>query len=274
MSHPKHLLDSLGAAARKSLSQNFLISPHWADRLATEATKVPCDAIWEIGPGLGALTAPLHAKAKAPITLFEYDRKLAAHLRTQFPQTELVEGNVLDQDLESRSVGKKISVLSNLPYHLSSAILFRLAELPSPPVQLVLTFQKEFAQRVVSGRRSPSYGSMSILLQLQFEVMSLGVLPPGAFYPVPEVDSEALVFRPRGVFIPAAFREMVRGVFQQRRKRLSGNLRRLLPGAGTDAALEKLGIDLNSRPEELSPDQYQQLGSLLGLFIAEPSGSV
>lgn len=274
MSHPRGILDALGAAARKSLSQNFLLSPHWADKLADHALAIPADAVWEIGPGLGALTRPLLARATSPVTLFEYDRKLAAYLRETFPGVDLVEGDVLDQDLAARSVGKRVSVLSNLPYHLSSAILFRLAEMPTPPVQLVLTFQREFAARVVALPRTPSYGAMSVLLQLQFEIQSLGIIPPGAFYPAPDVDSEGLLFRPRAAAIDPLFRQLVRGAFQQRRKKLSSNLKRALPGARTEEALEKLGVDSNARPEELPPEQYRQLGLALGLFIAEHSGSV
>ena len=226
MSHPKVLLDSLGAAARKSLSQNFLLSPHWADRLASEAADIDCDALWEIGPGLGALTRPLLEKAKVPVTLFEYDRKLAAYLRETFPQATLIEGDVLDQNLAARSEGKRVSVLSNLPYHLSSAILFRLGELPSVPVQLVLTFQREFAERVCAKPRTPDYSALSVLLQLQFEIENLGIVPPGAFYPVPDVDSQALRFRPKGPPVPAPLRALIKGAFQQRRKRLAGNLKR------------------------------------------------
>jgi 16S rRNA (adenine1518-N6/adenine1519-N6)-dimethyltransferase len=274
VSHPRAILDTLGAAARKSLSQNFLLSPHWADRLTDRTTAIAADAIWEIGPGLGALTLPLLAKAKVPVTLFEYDRKLAAYLRENIPGVDLVEGDVMDQDLETRSNGLRVSVLSNLPYHLSSAILFRLAELSTPPVQLVLTFQKEFARRVVALPSTPAYGAMSVLLQLQFEVESLGILPPGAFYPVPDVDSEALIFRPRSVGIPPAFRKMVRGAFAQRRKKLTSNLKKAVPGTHTDAALEKMGVNPNARPEELSPAQYRELGITVGLFVAEPSGSV
>lgn len=274
MSHPRATLDLLGAAARKSLSQNFLLSPHWAEKLSSAALDIPADAVWEIGPGLGALTRPLLEKAKVPVTLFEYDRKLAAHLRETYPAIDLREGDVLDQDLAALAGGQRISVLSNLPYHLSSAILFRLAELPTPPVQMVLTFQREFAQRVNAKVRTPAYGSMSILLQLQFEIESLGVLPPGAFYPAPDVDSEALVFRPRGPHVTPGFRKLVRGAFQQRRKKLTGNLKKALPGEPTEEVLEKMGVDPNARAEELSPEQYRTLGQALGLFVAEPSREV
>ncbi len=268
MSHPRAILESLGAAARKSLSQNFLLSPHWADKLATEAISIEADQVWEIGPGLGALTLPLLQKAKVPVTLFEYDRKLAEYLRATFPQVPLIEGDVLDQDLAGQAKGDRISVLSNLPYHLSSAILFRLSELPKVPVQLVLTFQREFAERVSAKPRTPSYGAMSVLLQLQYDVVSLGVIPPGAFYPVPDIDSEALRLRPKGPAISPVLRTMVRAAFQQRRKRLAGNLKKAFPSLPVDSALEKLGISPNARPEELAPADYQGLALALGLGIS------
>ncbi len=269
MSHPRVTLDLLGAAARKSLSQNFLISPHWAERLTQSALDMDCDAFWEIGPGLGALTKLVIEKSKVPVTLFEYDRKLAEYLRETYPNTPLIEGDVLDQDLAHLADGKRLSVLSNLPYHLSSAILFALAELPKPPVQMVLTFQKEFAQRLSALPRTPSYGALSVIIQLQFEMEKLGIIPAGAFYPAPDIDSEALRFRPRGPALDRGFRLLIKGAFQQRRKLLSSNLKKALPGRHTDGALQKMGIDPNARAEELSPEQYQQLGTELGLFIAE-----
>jgi len=274
MSHPRVILDSLGAAARKSLSQNFLVSPHWAEKLALKALEPKVDEVWEIGPGLGALTRPLLAHAKVPVTLFEYDRKLSEYLRGEFPTVPLIEGDVLDADLATLSAGKKLSVLSNLPYHLSSVILFRLAELAIPPVQMVLTFQREFAQRVVAEPRTSAYGSLSVLMQLQFEVERLGIIPPGAFYPAPEVDSEALCFRPRERALSQPFRLMVRGAFQQRRKKLVGNLKKSSPGLNWEETLESLGVDPNARAEELSPEQYRLLGERRGLFIAEPNRRV
>ncbi|MBY0369503.1 16S rRNA (adenine(1518)-N(6)/adenine(1519)-N(6))-dimethyltransferase RsmA [bacterium] len=274
MSHPRTILDGLGAAARKSLSQNFLVSPHWAEKLALKALAVPADAVWEIGPGLAALTTPLLKNAQVPVTLFEYDRKLSEYLRGQFPQVELVEGDVLEADLEARAAGKRLSVLSNLPYHLSSQILFRFAEFATPPVQMVFTFQREFAQRVVAEPRTSAYGALSVLMQLQFEVEKMGIIPPGAFYPAPEVDSEALCFQPRGKALGPAFRAMVRGAFQQRRKKLLGNLKKSSPGMDWEESLESLGVDPNARAEELSPEQFFKLGEQRGLFIAEPNSRV
>ncbi len=268
MSHPKVVLDSLGAAARKSLSQNFLISPHWADKLVRASLETPAEAIWEIGPGLGALTRGLLMSAKVPVTVFEFDRKLSEHLRVSFPGIHLVEGDVLKQDLASHQAGKRVSVLSNLPYHLSSAILFKLAELPSPPVSLVLTFQREFAARVRAFPRTPDYGALSVLLQLQFEIESLGVLPPGAFYPAPDIDSEALRFVPKPAALPPELRLLVKTAFEQRRKQLPSNLKKKFPGIQVAEILQKLGFSPLARAEELAPADFVALGREMGLFIA------
>ena len=274
MSHPRQILESLDAAARKSLSQNFLVSPHWAEKLAFKALDIAADAVWEIGPGLGALTRPLLSRATVPVTLFEYDRKLAAYLRQEFPGIDLVEGDVLDADLEGRSAGLRLSVLSNLPYHLSSAILFRLAELASPPVQMVLTFQREFADRVVAAPRTGAYGALSVLMQLQFDIERLGILPPGAFYPAPGVDSEGLAFRPKGSPLAPELRSLVKGAFAQRRKRLVSNLKKSSPAPGWEQCLEKLGVDVNARAEELSPAQFLELAAVRSQMIAEPNRRV
>lgn len=101
MAHPKELLARLDANARKSLSQNFLTSPHWAETLTAAVIEgESAQAIWEIGPGLGALTQLLLKKAKVPVTLFEYDKKLSAFLREEYPGVDLIEGDVLKAPLE------------------------------------------------------------------------------------------------------------------------------------------------------------------------------
>jgi 16S rRNA (adenine1518-N6/adenine1519-N6)-dimethyltransferase len=268
VSHPKVILDSLGAAARKSLSQNFLVSPHWAEKLVQASLETPAEALWEIGPGLGALTRGLLASAKVPVTVFEFDRKLSEHLRGTFPEIHLVEGDVLKQDLASHQAGKKVSVLSNLPYHLSSAILFKLAELPVAPVSLVLTFQREFAARVKASPRTPDYGALSVLTQLQFDVESLGVLPPGAFYPAPDIDSEALRFLPKPTAVPPELRLLVKAAFEQRRKQLPSNLKKKFPGIQVAEILQKLGFSPLARAEELAPTDFVRLAQAMGLLIA------
>ena len=266
MSHPRDLLLKLNANARKSLSQNFLTSPHWAENLARETAEAPgAEAIWEIGPGLGALTSQLVKLTSLPITLFEYDRKLAQYLRETFTHVDLREGDVLDADFTKIDEGKqRIAVLSNLPYHLSSAILFKLLDEKARILKAVLTFQKEFADRLVALPRTPDYGALSILMQLHFEIRSLGVIPPGAFFPQPAIDSKALSFHPLPIdFDAGEVKKVVKAAFAHRRKKISSNLKAVYPGKNFEAMLGELGIGAMARPEELSKEDFLRLTKLL-----------
>lgn len=264
--HPKAILDSLGIAARKSLSQNFLTSPHWADKLVDTTLAAPdATEVWEVGPGLGALTTGLLKKAAVPVRAFEYDRALAAHLRREFPKLDLHEGDFLEADLERLLASSpRVALLSNVPYHLSSALLFRLLPVREKFPRLVLTFQREFAERLTAKPRTPDYAGLSVVIQTFFDLQPLGILPPGAFFPVPDVDSAAVVLTPRLEATPdaAGFERLVRAAFQHRRKKLTSNVKALLP---TDRLTEWLlahGHDGNARPEELSPAEYQALAAI------------
>jgi 16S rRNA (adenine1518-N6/adenine1519-N6)-dimethyltransferase len=267
--NPRALLIELNAAARKSLSQNFLTSPHWADQLTRVITEANAEEYWEIGPGLGALTAKLVEKTDRPIRVFEYDRKLAAYLRETFPTITVIEGDVLDADLKGIAPeATKIALLSNLPYHLSSPIFFRLAEIKERFVRLVLTFQKEFADRLIAEPRTSDYGGLSVIAQLHFRMQSLGVLPKGAFYPPPAIASEALMLEPKGPIVGGAahLSVLVKAAFAHRRKKVSSNLKEAFPETPPEmilATLEKLGIGPMARPEELSKEDYLALARSL-----------
>jgi 16S rRNA (adenine1518-N6/adenine1519-N6)-dimethyltransferase len=266
MDHPKARLEKLGAGARKSLSQNFLVSPHWVDKLTDViVSSSNVDEIWEVGPGLGALTLQLVTKTKLPVRIFEYDRKLAADLREKFTGVEVVEGDFLDVDLVARARGKRIALLSNLPYHLSSPVLFKILDERAAFPRLVLTFQKEFAERLIAKPSTKAYGSLSVLMQLTFQMTSIGILPPGAFYPKPKIDSQAVLFTPLPD-LPVPFeplRQMVKAAFAHRRKKMSSNLSALYERPRVEAALGHLGISVMARPEELVPTQFVALAQQL-----------
>lgn len=267
MSHPRDILLQLGASARKSMSQNFLTSPHWAERL-THLLVQPSEAdeYWEIGPGLGALTSKLIDMTAKPIHAFEYDRKLAGYLRARFPSINVIEGDFLEQDIKEISASaKQIAVLSNLPYHLSSSILFQLLEQKERFSRLVLTFQREFAERLYARPRTHDYGALSVIAQIHFKIESIGILPPGAFYPVPAVSSEALLLEPICPVPYGAFyiNQVVKAAFAQRRKKLSSNLKRAFPNLPIESIMERLGLSLSMRPEELSKEEYIALTSQL-----------
>lgn len=269
MSHPKQELSKLEAKARKSLSQNFLQSPHWAEKLVDAVAAGRADEYWEIGPGLGALTDRLIKKGISPLRLFEYDRKFCEGLRNRYPDINLVEGDFLEADLKPLVEGKRIAVLSNLPYHLSSPILFRLMEFRGSFDRLVITFQREFAERLLAQPDTSEYGGMTILIQLHMEVKSLGVIPPKAFYPAPKVDSMALEFRPKPELdVPyEKLRNIVRTGFLHRRKKLLSNLSVLYPKPQLESAFKELGINEMARPEVLTPNHFKELTKKLTLAL-------
>jgi 16S rRNA (adenine1518-N6/adenine1519-N6)-dimethyltransferase len=269
VSHPHQQLGDLGARALKSLSQNFLTSPHWADKLSDAATSIDADELWEIGPGLGALTQKLVANSKIPLRLFEFDKKLAARLEANHPNVPIVHGDVLKADFETTAAGRRIAVLSNLPYHLSSPILFKFLESPVDWQGFVLTFQKEYAERLLATAGDSDYGSLSVVFQWHFESEKLGVIPPGAFYPPPKVDSIGLKLKLKGAKPPPEWSTLVRTAFQFRRKTLSNCLKGKVPKDQLATALEKIGFSLQSRPEDISPQQYFTLASELGHWFSQ-----
>ncbi len=265
--HPKATLESLGIRARKSLSQNFLTSPHWAEKLVAKALEgKDSTEVWEIGPGLGALTSVLLQQSKLPVRAFEYDRALSAYLRVTFPQLDLTEGDFLDVDLAAKlTAGMKVSLLSNVPYHLSSPLLFGFIPYRHFFTQFVMTFQREFAERLSAKPRTSHYAGLTVMVQTFFSVESVGILPPGAFYPVPDVDSQALLLipRPEAPKNFPAFEKLIRAAFAHRRKKLSSNLKALFPGHDIEKMIVDLGHPPLARPEELSREQYLRLGQLL-----------
>jgi len=266
MSHPKKTLEALGANALRAFSQNFLTSPHWADKLTQPVLTADVKAIWEIGPGLGALTEKLIANSKVPLRVYEIDRKLAANLRDVFPNLDLVEGDFLKTgptQLPPEVV--PLGLVSNLPYHISSAILFHLVEWGTDLKVAVLTFQREFAERLKAKVGDDSYAGLSVSAQYHFKMESLGILPKGAFYPEPSIDSEALVLTPKPVDkeTGARFRQLVRLAFTRPRRKLGGNLREGFQTVFLEKAYEISGIDPNRRPETLSLAEFEKLFAAL-----------
>ncbi len=223
------------------------------------------EAYWEIGPGLGALTKILVTKITKPLTVFEYDRKFAANLRETFPNIHVLEGDFLKADLAPLFPQGKVSVLSNTPYHLSSPILFRLLESREHFSRIVLTFQKEFADRLIAVPRTHAYGALSVMSQLSFELTSLGIIPPGAFYPPPAISSQAICLRP----LPplevdfSQLQKVVKSAFAHRRKKLTSNLKDVFPKEKVEKAVSELQIAPMARPEEVSKEGYLALTKML-----------
>jgi 16S rRNA (adenine1518-N6/adenine1519-N6)-dimethyltransferase len=255
---------------RKRYGQHFL-EPAWAEKLVKAIDPQPDDRFLEIGPGPGALTMRL-APRVAHLTAVEIDRDIVAALASQVPpNVEIVEGDFLEMDLGPLAKGGRLRVAGNLPYNISSPIMFRLldAQATMPLVDATLMLQREVAERIEAGPGSRDYGVLSIMVAMGAEVRRVLSLPPGAFRPSPKVHSAVvrLSFRPAPVETRdrQVFDGMVRSIFTQRRKTLLNALRPFAAMRGVDAAtaLRQAGIDSRRRPETLDLVELARLAGIV-----------
>jgi 16S rRNA (adenine1518-N6/adenine1519-N6)-dimethyltransferase len=259
---------------RRRFGQHFL-DASWSSRVLEAAAFGPTDRVIEIGPGRGALTVPLAASV-ADLTAVEIDRDLVPILRGRLPaHARVIEGDFLDvrpEELFEGDTGAPWRVIGNLPYNVSSPILFRLLELAQATGRLrdaTLMLQREVAERVASPPGTKQYGALSIMVQLDADVEALLTLPPGAFRPAPEVWSSVirLHFRPPKVAVKDRhrFESFVRSLFSQRRKMLGNSLQPAASSRGMRAAnvLRAAEIDPSRRPETLHLEELARLADVL-----------
>ena len=255
---------------RKRFAQHFL-QPAWADKLVAAIDPKPDDRFLEIGPGPGVLTLRLASRV-AHLTAVEIDRDLASELGPQLPSNvDLVQANVLESDLDRLASAAPLRVAGNLPYNITSPILFRLLDLHRrhPLVDATLMVQREVAERIEAQPGTRDYGVLSISVQLHADVRRLLTLPPGAFRPSPKVHSAVigLRFRPPAVALrdERLFEGMVRSIFSQRRKMLGNALASFAGSRGVEAddALHDSGIDPRRRPETLQLTELARLADYL-----------
>ena len=236
-----------GHVARKRYGQNFLADPHYVTRIADAVAPKPGDRVVEIGPGLGALTGELIARA-GRIVAIEIDRDLAARLRERFDddQLDLVVGDALEVDVAA--LGTDLRVVGNLPYNISSPILFHLAAQAHAIRDLTVMLQKEVVARMTAEPGTPEYGRLTVTLAATFDVDRLFVVPPGAFRPAPKVDSAVARLTPLRERAPRIadrprFDAVVAAAFSQRRK----TLRNAVASLVTPAQFAAAGIDPQRR---------------------------
>lgn len=259
--------------AKKAFGQNFLIDESVLTRIVSCVDPTPEDSILEVGPGRGALSRLLVASGARYLAV-EWDRELLPLLDAEFaglPNVEIGHGDILRVDLprllSSRSPGRKWKVAANLPYNISSQVLFRFLECCELFERLVLMLQKEVGDRLVAPPGCKEYGALTVLLRLHFDIRREFLVKPGAFRPIPKVDSAVLSFWPLSaprveVGDEELFRRIVKGAFLQRRKTLYNTLRSagLEEGEGLlKGALERAGIDGGRRGETLSLEEFAAL---------------
>ncbi|NLF11086.1 MAG: ribosomal RNA small subunit methyltransferase A [Anaerolineaceae bacterium] len=259
------LLRAHGLRPRKGLGQNFLVDPVAQARIVEAADLSPDDAVVEVGAGLGSLTQLLAARA-GQVVAVELDDALAQILRQQvagLPNVQVVQGDVLRMaDFGFSHLGYKM--VGNLPYYITSAVLRHfLAESPRPRL-VVVTVQREVAERIVA--RPGDMSLLAVSIQLYGEPEIVARIPAGAFYPSPQVDSAVVrvavgeklaVDLGEGVTEQEFFRA-VRAGFGQKRKTLRNSLKAglALPAAEVEAALERAGVNPSRRAETLSLQEW------------------
>jgi 16S rRNA (adenine1518-N6/adenine1519-N6)-dimethyltransferase len=244
--------------ARKRFGQHFL-EPAWVAKVVEAVDPQPDDRFLEIGPGRGALTVPLAKRARS-IVAVEVDRDLAAALSSRaLPNVKVVTADVLAINVVDLAEGEPTRVVGNLPYNISSPILFRLLEASASDLlrDATLMLQKEVADRLVAAPGTSEYGVLTLQAALAADVTLLLALPPGAFRPVPKVRSAVVRFSfrppPPEVHDPQMVVAIVRSIFTQRRKTLSNALAPFATSRGRDPheVLLAAGIDGRRRPETL-----------------------
>ncbi len=247
--------------AKKRLGQHFLHDARIIDRIVGRFAPRPGQAVVEIGPGAGALTAPL-LDSGADLTVVEFDRDMADLLEQRFsphPRFHLVRGDVLRYDFPLAD-GRPLRVIGNLPYNISSPILFHLLDCLPRIADMYFMLQLEVVARVASTPGGRDYGRPSVMIQRLCEAEAGLRIPPGAFRPPPRVESAMLTLRPRatpvgGEVDPDRFARIVAAAFATRRKTLRNALRKLVDAAAFEAA----GIDPSRRAETLSVEEFVHL---------------
>lgn len=259
---PRHALPP----ARKRLGQHFLTDRSALERIVQAVDPHPGETIVEIGPGRGALTDLLAARAERLVCV-EVDAMLIPILRSRYadrPHVTIVEADVLDISLPSLVDGPW-ALVGNVPYYITTPIIFQALRSPRPS-RMVFLVQREVAERVAASPGDDAYGALSVNVQALAHAEVVARVPAGAFHPRPKVDSAILRLTPRADPVvtteeEGAYSRMVQGAFGQRRKQMRRVVRELF-GLGAEAAEQVLaacGIDVAVRPETLSPDAFARV---------------
>ncbi|MBV9643812.1 MAG: ribosomal RNA small subunit methyltransferase A [Verrucomicrobia bacterium] len=263
------VLESLGAHPRKYLAQNFLHDKNLSSWIVEKLEIEPGDHVLEIGPGLGALTEEI-VRCGVSTTLLEKDRAFAKYLQKKFDASniEVIEGDALEYDTRVDFLRQPTKVIGNLPYYLSSALLFHFTADPCPFEHMVFTVQKEMAYRLSAAPRSKEYGSLSVLIQRQWQVTRLKTLPPSVFVPRPQVDSVVLLLKRRMPGEPeetdaVKFVALVKAGFSERRKQVRNLLGRFGSREKIEMALLAAALPLAARAEDISIDQWIRIQNFL-----------
>lgn len=272
----KDVLTKNGFEFKKSLGQNFLINPSVCPKMAESAVKNGEEAVIEIGPGIGVLTAELCKRAKSVVSI-ELDERLRpvlAETLAEYDNLEVIFGDCMKLDIakiiEQRFKGKKVSVCANLPYYITSPIIMKLLESRLPITSLTVMVQKEAADRICAAVSSRDAGAVTVAVNYYSSPKILFNVSRGSFMPSPNVDSsvirlDVLKEPPICVADEKGFFRFVRAAFGQRRKTLvnAASAGTAFSKESVKKALEEAGIDQNIRAEQLTLQQFSLVFSKL-----------
>jgi len=253
--------------ARRRFSQNFLRDPGTIERIVAAIAPQPGDRIVEVGPGRGALTAPLLAQC-GRLTAIEIDRDLARWLQHRFGAEGLTllcaDALRVDWEALARESGGRLRIVGNLPYHISTPLLFAWLPIASAVADQHLMLQKEVVDRIVAHPGGRDYGRLSVMLQFRYRVERLFNVAAGAFVPAPKVQSSVIRLVPRApeelaVADSSAFSRVVTAAFGQRRK----TLRNALAPVMGEVAVRRAGVDPGARAETLDIAAFARLAAEL-----------
>ncbi|MCX7164985.1 MAG: 16S rRNA (adenine(1518)-N(6)/adenine(1519)-N(6))-dimethyltransferase RsmA [Rhodocyclales bacterium] len=255
-----------GHSTRRRFGQNFLVSPGIIHRIVDAIGPRAGDTVVEIGPGLGAITDPLLERIDH-LHVVEIDRDLIARLRKRFPAEQLTihEGDALEFDFGALKAQGPLKIVGNLPYNISSPLLFHLVAFAPLVHDMHFMLQKEVVDRMVAGPGSKDFGRLSVMLQYHYHMERMFIVPPGAFNPAPKVDSAIVRMIPKtnGADEVAKdhllFARVVTAAFSQRRKMLRNTLREFV----SEADLAALGITPTARAEDIAVADYVRLANSL-----------
>jgi 16S rRNA (adenine1518-N6/adenine1519-N6)-dimethyltransferase len=260
--------------ARRRFGQHFLHDPAVTSRIIAAIAPRPGDALVEIGPGPGALTAPLLA-AGCELDAIEIDRDLAASLRARFgqlPNFRLHECDALTMDWQALAAarGRRLRIVGNLPYNISTPLLFQLVEAAAAIEDMHFMLQKEVVDRIVASPGGRAYGRLTAMLAPRVTATRMLDVGPGAFTPPPRVHSAVVRLQvdpapPDWAVLPA-YAAVVAAAFGQRRKTLRNSLGRLL----TAEQIKACGVDPGERAERLTPHQFGSLAQAISGMLGNP----
>ena len=270
----KPLLEKLGIAPSKRLGQNFLVDDQFRAKIIHEADPKSGQTILEIGPGLGAITRGLVASG-ASVTAIEFDRKIAAYLRTAVVPLglHLIEADACRVKYDELFPGD-FRVISNLPYSAGTIVIAKLLDLETPPADMLLMLQKEVAERFLAGPGTPDYSALTVRISAVYSGRIVRMVPPEVFYPEPSVESAlfSLVRRPQippqGIRIILS--RLARTSFAHRRKKMFKQAAAVFGADMIAAAMADASVDPDIRAERVTPEQFIRMAEYIAANTRTP----